>query len=442
MLLAQIYIPGWLTMIETLVILTLVLGIIYYYFRMRESAKDGFSNIFSSSYPANPDIGIQPLILRNDEELPVIPINTTPLGTAGYFTARCLRKLVYPLDPIQTFSSQEQILATLEPDQLAIIREHVLLDSGLAPEIRVLAPAYYETIICLANKYSPLLNIVDILLPKKDGTKNVIGVLQDSVALFEIVCKNRNIRLGQADTEFTVIKFPATTDLMVALGNRTLDACFLVTHPKDTVLQTYCNGNQTRLLDIEPDPEEGIIQSPVPYNPDDLNSLLVFRESIKRDVSWIFHETMSVDKLPNASLSALKGASRATGDVMIERVVYNTYKVRSLIIYKAGGGLILNDDLKNARHMPGLVSRLVRQYQSINRAFNSWNELIPSVGKKRVSSNNKFTSDETMDNVDLGSFDFNQLATVPAELKISVHVKVELESVGLIKQIETTGCSI
>lgn len=432
--------------IETVLILLLVLGIIYYYLRNQNadsstSGGDGFSNIFSSSYPANPDIGILPLILRNEEELPVIPINTTPLGTAGYFTARCLRKLVYPLDPIQSFSSQEQILATLEPDQLAIVREHVVLDSGLGAEIRVLAPAYYESLICLANKFSPLLNIADILQPKQDGTKNVIGVLLDSMSLFEIICKNRNIRLGQTDTEFTVIKYPATTDLMVALGNRTLDACFLVTHPKDTVLQTYCNGNQTRLLDIEPDPAEGIKQSRIPYNPDDLNSLTVFRESIKRDVPWIFLETLSVDKLPNASLSALKGASRASGDVMIERVVYNTYKVRSLIIYKANGGLILNDDPKHSRHMPGLASRLVRQYQSISQAFNSWNELTPLAGKKRVSGN-KFTSDETMDNVDLGSFDFNQLATVPIELNISIYVKAELERVGLIKQDITSSCSI
>jgi hypothetical protein len=77
-----------------------------------------------------------------------------------------------------------------------------------------------------------------------------------------------------------------------------------------------------RLLDLEPSTNlEGDIKSSIPYNPDDENKLMEFRESIKRDVPWIFLDSLSVDKLPNASLSAIKGASSSTGNITIERVV-------------------------------------------------------------------------------------------------------------------------
>lgn len=409
-----------LAYIEPILIILLTLGIIYYYLKQ---GTESFSNILA---PANPDIGIRPLILQNDEELPIIPINTAPLGTAGYFTARCLRKLVYPLDPIQTYPTQELILDNLAPDQLAIVREHVLLDSSKdnLGKYEVLAPLYYESLICLANKYSSLTNIIDILKPKLDGTLNKMGVLRDSSKLFQVICKNRNIRLGLADTPFTLVTYDSMTELLTNLSTRTLDAIFVVTHPKDSVLQAYCNDNQVRLLDLEPSAEAPDVKSPLPYNPDDENKLNEFREGIKRDVPWIFRETMSVDKLPNASLSALKGASRATGNITIERVVYNTYKVRSLLIYKPSGGIILS--ASSSKHLGGLASRLVRQYQTIGRAFNSWN---PIAG-----------NDATADNTDLASFDFNQLATVPNSLKIAPVMLDELSQVGLIKRETVMTC--
>ena len=412
-----------LAYIEPILVILLTLGIVYYYLKQNtnKASTELFSNILA---PANPDIGIQPLILQNDEELPVIHINTSPLGSAGYFTARCLRKLVYPLDPIQTYPTQEQILANLEPDQLAIVREYVLLGSTASSTYEVLAPLYYELLICLANKYSSLTNIIDILKPKLDGTLNKMGVLRDSSKLFQVICKNRNIRLGLADTPFTLIIYDSMTELLTNLSTRAIDAIFVVTHPKDTVLQAYCNGNQVRLLDLEPGAENPDVKSPVPYNPDDENKLNEFREGVKRDVPWIFRETMSVDKLPNASLSALKGASRETGNITIERVVYNTYKVRSLLIYKPMGGLVLSS--ASSKHLGGLASRLVRQYQTIGQAFNSWN---PIAG-----------NDATADNTDLASFDFNQLATVPNSLKIAPVMLDELSQVGLIKRETVMTC--
>ena len=112
--------------IETLVIILIIITLLYIFLKKRKGS-DTFKDV-NMFFPANPDIGIQPLILKNTEELPIITIRTSPLGKAGYFTANCIRKLVYPVDPITTYTSQTQLLNELQPDELAIAREQEILD--------------------------------------------------------------------------------------------------------------------------------------------------------------------------------------------------------------------------------------------------------------------------------------------------------------------------
>lgn len=428
------------SIIEIIIILLIIVYAGYYYLKRQ-------SETFEDNYPSNPSQGIVPLILQNTEELPIIPIKTTALGTAGYFTAKCIRKLIYPVDPIITYYTNTELLDSLGPDEIGIVREHVLLSSSNPDNYKVLAPAYYETVLCIANKYSQLTNIIDLLIPKTNGTKNVIGVLADSMHLFSIICKNRNIQIGQADSKFTVVPYNIASDMFLNLSTRVLDAIFILTHPKDTTVQTYCNNNQVRLLDIEPRAgSEGKAQ--LPFNADDENQLVVFNENMKRDVPWIFKEAMSVNKIPNASLSALKGASRSTGNITIERVVYNTYKVRSLIIYfmpknQNQRPIILNS---GGRHMPGLASRLVKQYNTMAQLFNKWNPvdnmLVGSGGDARTTNRLASNNGSMLDITDMDSFNFSRLATIPMELELDDSIKAELSVVGLIKTESETRCAV
>jgi hypothetical protein len=384
--------------------------------------KETFQNIF---FPANPDIGVTPLILKNTEELPIIPIRTSPLGKAGYFTAKCIRKMVYPVDPIITYTDQTQLLADLKADELAIVREQELISASATDKsFVILAPLFYEYIMCLTDKYSEILNISDLTKLKRNGRHNVIGVLTDSMSLFKVICKNRNLRLDLKDSSFVVSEYKLESDMLVDFGLKNLDAVFLITHPKDTVLQTYCNNNIVKFIDLGPTPHH--TKHSIPYNPEDEDLVAEFRTAMKRDVPWIFPTKLSIDKIPNAVLSSVEGASRETGNISIQRVIYNTYKVRSMLCYKQlPESLIL---ARKSTQIKGLATRLIRQYQTMKSVFNGWN---PVRG-----------NDDTADSTDAESFNFDELSSVPEMFTICPEMKNELKSVGLLNEESSTTCRI
>lgn len=412
--------------IETLIIILIIIQVLYIFLR-RRNIKDLFQDV-NMLFPANPDIGIQPLILTNTEELPIITIRTSPLGKVGYFTANCIRKLVYPVDPITTYTSQIQLLNELQPDELAIAREQEILEKVMQDKqpLFILSPLFYEYMLCMTNKYSELNNISDLTKLNKDGRHNIIGVLSDSMALFKIICKNRNLRLDLKDSSFVISEYKLESDLFIDFGLKKIDAVFLVTHPKDTILQTYCNDNEVRFIELEPSPTR-VIRPEVPYNPDDEDILVEFKTAMKRDVPWIFSVGMNVDKIPNASLSNIMGASRATGNISIQRHVYNTFKVRSLLCYKYvyGKSLIL---APGSKQLQELAHRLIHQYQTIGSVFNKWN---PVRG-----------NDSTADSSDIESFAFDELASIPKQLIFAQEITTELARVGLIKIDTEVTCAL
>lgn len=407
--------------IETLLIILILIIVLYIF--LKGKGYERFQNLY---YPVNQAIGIQPLILKNTEELPIIPIRTSSLGKAGYFTANCIRKLVYPVDPIITYTDQNKLITDLKADELAIVREQEILTSVTTKNmpIVILAPLFYEYILCMTDKYSDLHNISDLTKLKRDGRNNIIGVLDDSLSLFKTICKNRNLRLDLKDSSFVISSYKLESELFVDFGLKKLDAVFLVTHPKDTILQTYCNDNVIRFLDLEPFKIGSDLKPNKPFNPDDEDTLAEFKTAMKRDVPWIFAVSMSVDKIPNAELSSVAGASRKTGNISIQRHVYNTYKVRSLLCYKQlPESLILGS---GSKQLQGLSSRLIHQYQTIRLLFNKWN---PVRG-----------NDTTADSTDVDSFVFDELSTIPKTLKLDDEIKQELSHVGLVKFDSEVAC--
>jgi hypothetical protein len=408
--------------IETVITVFIIVIIIYIF--LRKKTYDSFQDIYAS---ANPDIGVQPLILKNTEELPIIPIRTSPLGKAGYFTANCIRKLVYPVDPLITYTDQNKLLADLKADELAIVREQEVLSSVTRDNmpLHILAPLFYEYILCMTDKYSELNNISELTKLKKDGRNNIIGVLSDSLALFKTICKNRNLHMNLKDSSFIITEYKLESELFIDFGLKKLDAVFLVTHPKDTILQTYCNDNTVRFLELEPSSARET-KPEIPFNPEDENDLDEFKTAMKRDVPWLFSIGISIDKIPNASLSSVMGASRATGNISIQRHVYNTYKVRSLLCYKQlQSSLIL---APGSKQLQGLATRLIRQYQTIQSLFNKWN---PVRG-----------NDTTADSTDIESFSFDELASISKSLQFAEEIKQELKHVGLVKFDDETLCAV
>jgi hypothetical protein len=277
----------------------------------------------------------------------------------------------------------------------------------------------------MTDKYGELNNIIELTKLKKNGRHNVIGVLGDSLELFKTICKNRNLRLDLKDSSFAITHYKLESELFVDFGLKKLDAVFLVTHPKDTILQTYCNDNIVRFLELEPASIRET-KPELPFNPEDENTLVEFKTAMKRDVPWIFPVGMSVDKIPNAELSSVTGASRATGNISIQRHVYNTYKVRSLLCYKQlPSALILSP---GSKQLQGLAQRLIKQYQTIRTVFNKWN---PVRG-----------NDATADSTDVESFEFDELASIPKLLQLADEIKQELNHIGLVKFDSETTCAL
>jgi hypothetical protein len=343
------------TIISQLLTIIIILGLIYYI--ATNYLKTNHSEPFIA--PAYPENGIAPLILRNNEELPIIQIHCLYPGSASHYTARMIRKLVFPVD-LTTHMTQKEIAVSLGPDELAILREQDVLARPM--DYVVCAPLFVDVCIALASKETLLSNITDILSPKPDGTQHVCGIITDSIPMFQVICKNRNIRLGLANAPFRIIEYPNPVDAFIDLGQRKLDMIFYLAHPKDTVLQSFCATQPVRLLDIYPQEQGAATRPDIPYNPEDQGPTTQFSQNMKRDIPWLFTEHLSIDKIPNASLSVLKGASRATGDISIPRYVYNTFKVRNMLVYRATNpnmpAPILNNTISS--HMPGLASRLVR----------------------------------------------------------------------------------
>ena len=413
--------------IEIIIILIITAGIIYMYMKKFGKLSEKFIDTNNNNYPVIND-GIIPLVLKNNEALPTIPILTKPLGSVGYFISKILRKFVYPVDPIIEQTTNIDILNTLKYDQLAIIREYELLK--LPPEeqtkLRILTPLPFEWLICMTRNDSPLYNIVDIMKPGQNGAKYMVGVLKDSVALFNIICKNRNIKRNQQSSSFIIVdQYEQESELFTDMGLGKLDMIFIVTHPKSTALQTYCETNVVRLVDIYPSGVDDINPERV-YNPDDSKPVDIFMDGIRRDIPWVFTDSLSVDKLPNTRLSVIKGGQRDTKNISIARYQYKTFKLRTLLVYKYGG-MILRETPNISSQMAGLVNRLLREYENMSYALNNWNKIV---------------GDSTADNIDSDSLKYDELASLPKELILSSTMKQILSQTGLIKTDTIVSCTV
>lgn len=319
-----------------------------------------------------PEDGLQPLVLVNNQEWPVVNWGCLATGTiSNWVTVNHIRRRVYPCEPI-VYSSYSDILSGLVTTgqvDSGFVREYLLLQAKpeIQDSVRVLCPGYEEVMFMISSQFSQIANIRDILIIKKEGVKVTVGVLINSMYEFSVILKAHKIPsdLTLTDLPFNIVYMDSQSALLKALAVGTVDAVFCVAHPYETALIDYIRTHETRLVDLYP-----ASKFPIPgangvqpvYNPEDTDLMAQFRKTVHDNIAWVFDYTMPINK-------QVRTKEPVGGNdifIMIPGTsVYKTFKIRSL--------LVCASRLTDSRILNQLTTRLVTQSYSINEAINKWN---------------------------------------------------------------------
>ncbi len=320
-----------------------------------------------------PEDGLQPLVLVNNQEWPVVKWGCLATGTiSNWVTVNHIRRRVYPCEPI-VYSSYSDILSGLVKTgqvDCGFVREYLLLQAKPETQagVRVLCPGYEEVMFMLSSQFSQITNIRDILITKKEGVKVTVGVLINSMYEFSVILKAHKIPsdLTLTDLPFNIVYMDTQGTLLKALATNTVDAVFCVAHPYETALIDHIRTHETRLVDIYPAskfPIPSAITGVQPvYNPEDTDLMAQFRKTVHDNIDWVFDYTMPINK----QVRLKEPAGGKDIFIMIPGTsVYKTFKIRSLLVCSSG--------LTDPRILNQLTTRLVTQSYSINEAINEWN---------------------------------------------------------------------
>lgn len=320
-----------------------------------------------------PDDGLQPLVLVNNQEWPIVYWGCLATGTiSNWVTVNHIRRRVYPCEP-RVYTSYSDILEALAMQQVdcGFVREYLLLQAkpSIQTGVQILCPGYEEVMLMLSGQFSPISNIRDILITKQDGVKVTIGVLINSMYEFSVILKGNKIPsdLALTDLPFNVTYFDTQVNLLKALAANTVDSVFCVVHPYETAFIDHIRTHETRLVDLYPAskfplPSARTGVQPI-YNPEDTDLMAQFRKTVHDNIDWVFDYTLPVNKQVR-----LKEPSDGK-DIFIMipgTSIYKTFKIRSL--------LVCSTKLTDTRVLNQLTTRLVTQSFSINQAINAWND--------------------------------------------------------------------
>lgn len=400
-----------------------------------------------------PEDGLQPIILVNNQEWPVVNWGCLASGTISHWvTMNHIRRRIYPCEP-RPYTSYSDILENLVSGKLdcGFVREYLLLKAK--PELRnainVLCPGYEEMMFMLSSKFSPIGNIRDITIAKKDGVKVAVGVLINSVFEFSVILKGNKIPsdLVLSDLPFNTKYFDTQSSLLKALAENQVDTVFFVAHPYETALIDHIRTHEVRLVDLFPASKFPISvegkDTPV-YNPEDTDLIAQFRKAVHDSIPWVFDYTMPVNK----QVRLKEPTAGQDLFIMIPGTsVYKTFKIRSLIC--------CSTKLTNLRILNQMTTRLITQSYSINQAINEWNAkyletmLAGQLAKSEArpgyapivntriarTTTSKFPHDFQLGNktsgglflyYDYDSFDPTNLGTVPRDLAIEPTMRANM----------------
>jgi hypothetical protein len=407
----------------------------------------------SQPWPLSQNSGFKPLNILGGRPNPKYKLGVSHQGSISNLVGQYMRRKIIPLEldvkPSATIilTSLSIELANQEPENivntvdLGFIREPQLIglsriETGIR-SISVLAPAYWETIYLLGNKYTTFASLAELkqlpsTLNNQQQTPNIatqkIGILRDSLPYWEAITRAHELEIGR---DFLKVDNDNLAELLTQLERRELDAVFMIAHTFDARLQAFLKTNETRMISIYP-----ISKFPQdtdmfmrPYNPKTTDLISKFKSDMKVYIPWIFEETISLGRgVGNKRQLSVNNLGAGTSGSSI----YKTFKIRSYLCCSRELG-------RNREFINQLGNRYLEEYQSMGLLIQEWGGNKTTLQRKKIQSKQLILP--TLVFSDYDSFNPDTLGAIPSEIQINPFMRELIANIyGRIK-IEKTELS-
>lgn len=506
----------WELQYKILLLFAIVVVVVAIYFRIQrfitESRQSDTSEGFiaqpnaldelenrQAMWPVDDQTGLRPIVLRNVDSFPAISLAYS-YGAGGPAVSHLgpvldvLRGRVYPFSPLVPTKDDAEVLEYVTHSspvahaviRFGLIRENVALENHKSSKLNasddssregwdVLCPMYHEIMLALGHKHGFINNMQQLRDVRPDGTTFTVAVLACDLPYFQLVCRNLNVS-WKPDTRRFGLRILGSgvggviEELQTALSDMSqgdLDMIFLLTHPKNSLIQAHVFSSPTRLVDIYPPsaiPDEASQDSP--YDPTEPTADLrvKFARDMKRDIPWLFREQMDRTRIPVVAYESADGQN--VEENRPESPIYQTFRVRTLLIANRPWLSISSDKSKvkvrreylDARR--DIANRLLQYYQTLEHALMEWNsdssdphggptriKYISGVDEIRLSRYTKIQNPPkgkmiAFNSSDRDSFQFEAMGAVPKELPIAEEFKSVLFGAKLIKSETVFACKL
>lgn len=432
------------------VILVIIIVCLKLYFNNLASQIETFTaaspdDYDSKPWPINRNTGFKPLVVPTlgGRVLPIHKLGVSHQGSISYLIGQYIQRKIYPVS-LEIQPSTSTILAGLSDNtvetnaeinnvDIGFIREPQLLGMSRAENgirsISVLAPAYWETIYLIGNKYTTFASLAEL---KRNQTLTTelatqkIGVLRDGLSYWEAIIRAHELEIGR---DFLKAESDNLAELLAQLERRELDAVFIIAHTFDARLQAFLKTNETRMISIyprSPYPQDTdmVIR---PYNPETTDLIAKFRADMKVYIPWIFEETVSLGKSVGNKRQLTIG-NLGTGTTGSS--IYKTFKIRAYLCCTRQLG-------RDREFITGLGKRYLEEYQSLGLLIQEWGR----GGRKSQANSGDLQPNQlvlpTLVFADYDSFNPDTLGAIPTEIDINPFMRELIANIyGRIK-IET-----
>lgn len=406
----------WLCGLLIFVILIILIVSLKLHFKDLAVKQEGFTD--SQPWELSHDQGFKPIVLRNADFWPIKKLAILSPGSVSEIVGKYFQRRVYPVTLHQQ-PSTIVVLGELSSGNidLGFCREPQLLElsrteTGIR-SVSVLAPAYWETIYAIGNKFTTFSALAQLKLPKSATGDEItnrpkIGVLRDSLPYWSAIIRALDLEIGR---DFQKVENDDLAGLFTALESNEVSAVFMIVHSADARLRAYLKSNESRMISIYPLSKFPIDTDMLtrPYNPETTDLITQFRSDIKVYIPWIFDATISLGTPVNNKPSILESVETSSIGTSGSSV-YKTFKVRSYLCASREMG-------QDSELIPRIGNAFLKEYQSFGLLLTEWGGATNR--SKAGLGNDRQLVLPTIIFSDYDSFNPDLLGAIPNEIELN-----------------------
>lgn len=351
----------------------------------------------------NPDTALEPIIIET--KIPILSTGNLPV--LGYYydtnyannvTVSVIKKYILPVT-ISSYSTSSDVINAIKSNiiNLGIIRDYNILSldnldtQDKLGNIEVISPLLYETVFMITTSSIKITHFQ--LINLQDKPINIYTNPND-IELLNIIIDVLKIERG-------LLRIYVINDMAKCISEFILDnggILFICCHFKNKYLQSLCDNIKCCVLDYIPTLDTlravGNYSKAKPIN---MDALIKIRDTMLKELYKSVYVISGYDH--NLSRNNMISLSKS--------MIYSTLNIRN--------SLYINTRNFTEYQLVLLSQNMVKYYQTLSANLNEWN--------------NK----QELNNEDVSSFDFLNLANVNYKLPIELNIKNELKKLNLIK---------